>query len=99
MLTKVAAVYPASRFFRFSQRESAYISAMMSTGLTFGTISSLYGLTHHLISQTQYTVLVTVVILSAVVPTLIAQALFHPHHLVSRSAVEIPEAVLAPGVT
>jgi len=99
MLTKVAAVYPASRFFRFSQRESAYISAMMSTGLTFGTISSLYGLTHHLISQTQYTVLVTVVILSAVVPTLIAQALFHPHHLAPRSAVEIPEAVLAPGVT
>jgi hypothetical protein len=50
----------------------------MSTGLTFGTISALFGLTNGLIDQTQYTVLVTVVILSAVVPTLIAQAFFRP---------------------
>jgi len=50
----------------------------MSTGLTFGTISSLFGLSHGFINQQQYTVLVTVVILSAVVPTLIAQAFFRP---------------------
>jgi hypothetical protein len=53
---------------------------MMATGLTFGTISSLYGLTHHYIDQAQYTILVTVVILTAIIPTLAAQAFFHPHH-------------------
>jgi len=78
MVTKVIGVYPASRAFRFSPRESAYITAMMSTGLTFGTISSLFGLTHHIINQAQYTILVTVVIMSAVIPTLIGQAFFRP---------------------
>jgi hypothetical protein len=51
----------------------------MSTGLTFGSISALFGLTNHIINQQQYTVLVTAVIASAVVPTLIAQLWFHPH--------------------
>jgi hypothetical protein len=50
----------------------------MATGLTFGTISALFGLTHGYISQAQYTVLVTVVILSAVLPTLIAERFFRP---------------------
>ena len=45
---------------------------MMSTGLTFGTISSLYGLNAGIIDRTQFSVLVSVVILSAVVPTAIA---------------------------
>ena len=50
----------------------------MATGLTFGSIAALFGFTHHLIDKTQYTVLVTVVILSAFVPTVIAQQLFKP---------------------
>ncbi len=50
----------------------------MATGLTFCTISALFGLENHFIDQTQYNVLVTVVILSAIVPTLIAQAFFLP---------------------
>jgi Kef-type K+ transport system membrane component KefB len=78
MVTKLVGVFPVTLAFRFSRRGSAYITAMMSTGLTFGTISSLFGLTHHLINQTQYTMLVTVVILSAVVPTLIGQSFFAP---------------------
>ncbi len=78
MATKLIGVYPISVAFHFKPRDSAYITAMMSTGLTFGTISSLFGLTHHIITQTQYTMLVTVVILSAVVPTLIGQAFFRP---------------------
>ena len=41
----------------------------MSTGLTFGTIAALDGLTNGYIDQPTYTILVTVVILSAVVPT------------------------------
>jgi hypothetical protein len=50
----------------------------MATGLTFGSISALYGLTHHLVTETQYTELITVVILSAFIPTLIAQQFFRP---------------------
>jgi hypothetical protein len=50
----------------------------MATGLTFGTISALFGLTNGFIDQSQYSVLVTVVILSAIVPTLIAERFFRP---------------------
>jgi hypothetical protein len=50
----------------------------MSTGLTFGSISALFGLTNHIVDQRQYTILVTAVIGSAVVPTLIAQRWFMP---------------------
>jgi glutathione-regulated potassium-efflux system ancillary protein KefC len=53
----------------------------MSTGLTFGTISALYGFSHNIISQKQYSFLVAVVIASAVVPTLIAGLFFLPRHL------------------
>ena len=55
-----------------------YTTLLMSTGLTFGSISALYGLTPGIIDQQQYTILVTTVILSAVVPTLIAQRRFQP---------------------
>jgi Kef-type K+ transport system membrane component KefB len=85
LAVKVAAksvgVWPVSRLFGIASREATYTTLMMSTGLTFGTISALYGLTHGIIDQSQYTVLVTVVIGSAVVPTLIATTFFHPHHL------------------
>ncbi len=54
---------------------------MMSTGLTFGTISALYGLTHHIVTKEQYSFLVAAVIGSAVIPTMIANAFFLPRHL------------------
>jgi Kef-type K+ transport system membrane component KefB len=75
---KVIGVWPMTRVFHFDRRDGAYTTLLMSTGLTFGTISALFGLTNHLITQAQYTVLVTVVIASAVVPTLIAQWFFQP---------------------
>jgi Kef-type K+ transport system membrane component KefB len=76
---KIVGVFPVARFgFKYSHSDSNYLTLMMATGLTFGTISSLYGLTHHYINQAQYTALVTVVILTAVIPTAIAQALFKP---------------------
>jgi hypothetical protein len=53
----------------------------MSTGLTFGTISSLFGLSHGVITRAQYSALVAAVVASAVVPTLIANAFFLPRHL------------------
>jgi Kef-type K+ transport system membrane component KefB len=78
LASKLIGVWPLARVFGLGNRESNYTTLLMATGLTFGTISALFGLENHLIDQTQYTVLVTVVILSAVVPTLIAQAFFQP---------------------
>jgi len=78
MLTKFAGIWPLTRTFRFKAREGMFTILLMSTGLTFGTISALFGLTNGIISQEQYTVLVTAVIGSAVVPTVIAQKWFQP---------------------
>lgn len=78
LVTKYVSVYPLTRAFHMAKREGYYTTLLMSTGLTFGTISALFGLTNNLISQKQYTILVTVVILSAIVPTLIAQRFFAP---------------------
>lgn len=78
MATKYIGVWPSTKAFYMGRREAHYTTLLMSTGLTFGTISALFGLTNHIIDQSQYTVLVTVVILSAFVPTLIAQKFFQP---------------------
>jgi Kef-type K+ transport system membrane component KefB len=78
MFSKMVTIYPATKAFKFKKVEGVYTTLLMSTGLTFGTISALFGLSNHIINQDQYTVLVTVVILSAVVPTLIAQRWFRP---------------------
>jgi len=78
MSTKVIGVWPLSRYFWMRQREANYTTLLMSTGLTFGTISALFGLQNKIIDQRQYSILVTVVILSAFVPTLIAERLFKP---------------------
>jgi Kef-type K+ transport system membrane component KefB len=76
---KIAGVWPVARLSRLAVREANYTTLLMSTGLTFGTISALFGLRNGLIDQAQYTVLVTTVILSAVVPTVIATTFFEPH--------------------
>lgn len=78
LATKFGGILPVTRWFRFKPRDGMYTTLLMSTGLTFGSISALYGLTNNIIDQQQYTVLVTTVILSAVVPTLIAQRWFQP---------------------
>jgi Kef-type K+ transport system membrane component KefB len=78
MATKFFGILPLTRYFRFDPREGIYTTLMMSTGLTFGSISALFGLTNHIIDQAQYTILLTAVIGSAVVPTLIAQIWFLP---------------------
>jgi Kef-type K+ transport system membrane component KefB len=78
MATKFIGILPLTRYFAFGKREGMYTTMMMSTGLTFGSISALFGLTNHIIDQQQYTVLLTAVVASAVVPTLIAQIWFQP---------------------
>ncbi len=76
MAAKFIGVWPTAKAFKFGRKESMYTTLLMSTGLTFGTISALFGLTNKIIDQEQYTILVTAVILSAVVPTVIAQKWF-----------------------
>ena len=88
VLTKFAGVYPMTKVFRSPPREGMYTTLLMSTGLTFGTISALFGLSHAVVDQAQYTVLVAAVIASAVVPTLIANAYFMPRHLLKIEEVE-----------
>lgn len=83
MLTKVVGVYPVTRAHGSAKGEGMYTTLLMSTGLTFGTISALFGLSHQLIDQAQYSALVAAVIGSAVVPTLIANAFFLPRHLLT----------------
>jgi Kef-type K+ transport system membrane component KefB len=79
MATKFIGILPLTRYFKFKPREGMYTTMMMSTGLTFGSISALFGLTNNIIDPAQYTVLLTAVIGSAVVPTVIAQLWFRPH--------------------
>ena len=79
MVTKFVGILPLTQYFKFGRREGMYTTMMMSTGLTFGSISALFGLTNHIIDQDQYTILLTAVIGSAVVPTLVAQIFFDPH--------------------
>jgi glutathione-regulated potassium-efflux system ancillary protein KefC len=81
MVSKMAGVFPAVTAFRYSRQETVYYTLMMSTGLTFGTISALFGLSHGIITSAQYSHLVAAVIASAVIPTLIANAFFMPSHL------------------
>jgi Kef-type K+ transport system membrane component KefB len=76
MLPKIAFVLPLAR--RAAPREATFTTLLMSTGLTFGTISALYGLNAGIIDRTQFSLLVTVVVLSAVVPTAIAERWFLP---------------------
>lgn len=75
---KVVGVWPTARVFGLPTRDATYTTLLMSTGLTFGTIAALYGLTNGYIDRSTYTILVTVVILSAVIPTLIATTFFEP---------------------
>jgi Kef-type K+ transport system membrane component KefB len=79
--TKTCGLLPVIGAFRADTKEKWYYTLLMSTGLTFGTISALYGLTHGIVNQEQYSFLVAAVIASAVIPTMIANAMFLPRHL------------------
>ncbi len=76
MLPKIAGVYPLAR--RYATPHAGFTTLLMSTGLTFGTISSLYGLQAGIIDETQFSLLVAVVVLSAIIPTAIAQRFLQP---------------------
>lgn len=94
MVSKVAGLWPAVRAFKYRGEEGLYYTLMMSTGLTFGTISALFGLSHGVIDQAQYSHLVATVIGSAVIPTMVANAFFMPRHLLPKKE-KTPAAVTA----
>jgi glutathione-regulated potassium-efflux system ancillary protein KefC len=96
MASKCIGVYPATQVFRAPRGEAIYTTLLMSTGLTFGTISALFGLSHGVITQAQYSALVAAVVASAVVPTLIANAFFLPRHLLKPKDDPEPAAALTP---
>jgi glutathione-regulated potassium-efflux system ancillary protein KefC len=95
MVTKFLGVYPTTKFFNSPPRDAMYTTLLMSTGLTFGSISALFGLTHHIITQEQYSYLIAAVIGSAIVPTLIANAFFLPRHLLHKA--EVRAQIAEPG--
>jgi Kef-type K+ transport system membrane component KefB len=76
MVPKLLSVFPLAR--RYTSPHAVFTTLLMSTGLTFGTITSLYGLSAHIIDRTQFSLLIAVVVLSAIVPTAIAQRFYSP---------------------
>jgi Kef-type K+ transport system membrane component KefB len=89
--TKCVGVYPVTKLHGSKHKEAMYTTLMMSTGLTFGTISALFGLSNGIVDQAQYSALVAAVIASAVIPTLIANAFFLPRHLLPKHAEAVQE--------
>jgi glutathione-regulated potassium-efflux system ancillary protein KefC len=88
MISKMVGLFPSVKAFHYHRDEGVYFTLMMSTGLTFGTISALFGLNHGIIDQAQYSYLVATVIGSAVIPTMIANAWFMPRHLLLESSAQ-----------
>lgn len=95
MLSKMIGLYPTVKAFQYKQTEGLYYTLMMSTGLTFGTISALFGLSHRIIDQAQYSHIVATVIGSAVIPTIVANAFFMPRHLLPKKSHEAVDAAEA----
>ena len=95
-VTKFVGVYPLAK--RYVPGDSMFTTLLMSTGLTFGTISSLYGLNAGILDRAQFSVLVTVVVASAVIPTVIAQRWFSPRPSRERDAPSVVTAVREQGV-
>jgi Kef-type K+ transport system membrane component KefB len=93
LVPKLGLVLPLAR--RYAPAHAPFMTLLMSTGLTFGTISALYGLQAHIIDRTQFSLLVTVVVLSAIVPTAIAQRWFSPDVETERAG-DIKHAVPEP---
>lgn len=84
LITKSLGVYPTTKLYRYEQKEAVFTTLLMSTGLTFGSIAAIYGLTNKIVDQTQYSLLVAAIIGSAIIPTIIANAFFVPYHLLQK---------------
>ena len=85
---KIVGVYPVTKLFGSPNQEATYTTLLMSTDLTFGAISALFGLSRGIINQGQYSALVATVIASAVIPTVIANAFYLPRHLLPKAMMQ-----------
>jgi Kef-type K+ transport system membrane component KefB len=83
-VTKIVGIYPFAR--RYVKKEAIFTTLLMSTGLTMGTISSMYGLSSGILDQAQFSILVAAVVVSAILPTFIAQKWFYPSHVIKENS-------------
>ncbi|MDD2676719.1 MAG: cation:proton antiporter [Methylacidiphilaceae bacterium] len=93
-LTKIGSVYPVAKYHGSTHKEAMYTTLLMSSGLTFGTIASLFGLSHGIIEKSQYSTLVAAIVGTAILPTVVANLFFLPRHLLPK---EKPEDLLGKG--
>lgn len=84
-VTKIASVYPVAKYYGSSHKEAMYTTLLMSSGLTFGTIAALFGLSHGIIDRSQYSTLVAAIIGTAIIPTVIANSFYLPRHLLPKT--------------
>jgi glutathione-regulated potassium-efflux system ancillary protein KefC len=84
IVTKIVSVYPVARVFNAPHKDAMYTTLLMASGLTFGTISALFGLSNKIIDDAQYSTLVAAIIGTAVLPTLVANKFYLPRHLLPR---------------
>jgi len=102
--TKVVSVYPVAKAFGSPRKDAMYTTLIMASGLTFGTIAALFGLSHKIIDESQYSTLVAAIIATAIIPTVIANSFFLPRHLLPKDSVDDSAsgktgATPAPGAT
>lgn len=86
--TKIVSVYPVAKYYGSAHKEAMYTTLLMSSGLTFGTIAALFGLSHEIIDKSQYSTLVAAIIGTAIIPTLIANSFYLPRHLLPETETE-----------
>ncbi len=86
MATKIVSVYPVARRFGSPHKDAMYTTLLMASGLTFGTISALFGLSNNIIDESQYSTLVAAIIATAIVPTMIANSRYLPRHWLAQDA-------------
>ena len=83
MVKKIIDISSITKSYKYDHKDGMYTILFISTGLTFGSISALFGLSHGIINQEQYALLFAVAIASAAVPTLIATAFVIPKFFLS----------------
>ena len=86
---KIISVYPVARYFGSPHRDAMYTTLLMASGLTFGTICALFGLSHQIIDEQQYSTLVASIIATAVIPTLIANSYYLPRHHLPKDNIQV----------
>lgn len=78
-LSKYIGVHYPSKL--FLKKDYNYVTMLMSTGLTFGLVAAVFGLNNGIINQSEYSIITGILVLSAILPTLVAEKWYFPKHL------------------